>query len=88
VWGSTQQVQAVGLEWQFVKAGDQGRRRARLFGRQPALRHAVGAQAFQLRPTQLQRMKTEQVGHCGVQALLLPVEQVAAQRALQPGGDF
>ena len=84
------QVQAVRIEGQFVKSGDQLERAAlRLAGRQaridlPFVGHAAGGQRVELGQAQLHRVKAEDIDRQAVQTLLFPLTHVQAGRRLQP----
>jgi hypothetical protein len=47
-------------------------------------RHAIGAQQIESGQPELHRVIAENVRHQAVQSVLLPVEQVAPLRGLQP----
>ena len=89
------EVQALRGERQGCRIGEQRRPRAGqmplgrcchalLPQRQPTVRHAVAAQPVELRQPQLQAVVAEHIGHGGIEALLLPGQQVAAGSAVEP----
>ena len=47
--------------------------------RQPAMRHAIAAQALQLRQAQLQGVVAKDIGHRLVKALLLPFQEIVPE---------
>ena len=51
----------------------------------PVVRHAVGAQGVQLRPTQLHGMEAKHIGQQVVGLLLLPQQQAIGRRLPQSG---
>ena len=85
--------QSLGLSPQGRRTRRMGRQRPRALQcarawhppqRQPLVRHAVGAQTFNARHAQLQRVVAKDVGHGVVHAGLLPGKQVAAWGRVEP----
>ncbi len=78
------QVQAAGRKRQSRKISDKSRARHGGLCCQPAVRHAVGGQPFNLGQTQLQGVKSKHIGHGQIELGTLPRQQVTPRGRREP----